>query len=332
MITVFISAFFFLFNYIFNKDIVVEHNYLPRIEASSIADEVITFDLEKDFNTIRDLVITEGNYFITPVERDSDALARSVSKLDKSGKYIEEIYRLNEGEPIYSITYYPTKKNLIISHYRKIVLFNLVNNRVIKEVDFKRDITGLSIFKNSLYVASFENNEKIRTYYLESYDPSNLNLIKTEKTMKYEVSSSGPVRNSSMSLSKDNFYISMGEVNEIYSSADEFKNPVITFKNVYNKKRPYNDIIFSLNQGIIGKFATTGFMHLNKFHVYYYDLKTNEQFLTKIGDSSGIYDDIKGSGMFRTPKFTNSNEYMFSSKKNKLNGKGISVILLKIKS
>lgn len=178
---------------------------------------------------------------------------------------------------------------------------------------------------------SLEVTEKTKTYYLESYDPSNLNLIKIEKTMQYEVGSSGSARFPSMSSSKDEFYISMGEVNEIYSSADEFKNPIITFKNIYNKRPSYNNIIFSLNQGIIGKFTTTGFKHLNNWYVYFYDLKSNKQYLSKTGSDSGLYDDINNSGYY-VPNFTNSNEYMFSSKKDKLNGKGITVILLKIKS
>lgn len=132
MISSFIPLLFTLMSFSTQQDIIVEHNYLDHINASSIADEVITFDLDKDYNIIRDVVITEGNYFITPVEKDSDVLALSVSKLDKSGKYIEEIYRSKQGMPIVNITYDPTKKSLIISHNKKIVLFDVVNNRIVK--------------------------------------------------------------------------------------------------------------------------------------------------------------------------------------------------------
>ncbi len=327
----FISAFFFLFNFYTPQEIVVEHNYLPRIEASSIADEVITFDLEKDYTIIRDLVITQDFYFISPGEEKSKGFSTSISKLDKSGQYLGEIYRSETGSLIIDLAYDPSTKSLIISHNQKIVLLNVVTNKIIKEVEIDKRITRTKIFKSKLYVAGFDYTDDSEIYYLDIYDPLSLKLIETKKEMKYILADKA-FRHSSLSSKGDELFVSMGTVNEIYSSIDDFKKPIITFKNIYTNKPSLGNILFSSNQGLVGKFATTTFKYLNSSYVYFYDLKFNQQYLSKAGDNSGFYDDINNLGFIRNPQFTNSNEYMFSTKKDKLNGKGISIILLKIKS
>ncbi|WP_339757215.1 hypothetical protein [Algoriphagus aquimarinus] len=331
MISAFFPAFFFLFNYIAHQDIIVEHKYLPRIELSSIADEVISFDLEKDYTIIQDLVITEDNYFISPGEIESKGFSTSVSRLDKSGKYLGEIYRSENGSLIIDIAYNASTKMLIISHSQKIVLLNVVTNKIIKEVEIDKRITRTKIFKSKLYVAGFDYTDDSEIYYLDIYDPLSLKLIETKKEMKYVLADKA-FRHSSLSSKGDELFASMGTVNEIYSSADGLKNPIITFKNIYKNKPSLGNILFSSNQGLVGKFATTGFKYLNNYYIYYYDLNAKKQYLSKIGENSGLYDDINNIGHIRNPKFTNSNEYMFTYKKDKLNEKGIKVILLKIKS
>jgi hypothetical protein len=331
MISSFIPLLFTLMSFSGQQDIVVEHNYLDRINASSIADEVIHFNLEKDFTGIQDVVITEDFYFISPGEEKSKGFSTSVSKLDKSGQYLGEIYRSETGSLISDLAYNPLTKSLIISHNQKIVLLNVVTNKIIKEVEIDKRITRTKIFKSKLYVAGHDYTDDSEIYYLDIYDPLSLKLIETKKEMKYAVADKA-FRHSSLSSKGDELFVSMGAVNEIYSSADGFKNPVINFKNIYKNKPANGNILFSSNQGLIGKFATTGFNYLNNWYVYYYDLKAKKQFLSKTGENSGFYDDINKLGFIRNPRFTNSNEYMFSTKKDKLNGKGISVILLKIKS
>lgn len=336
MITAFISAFFLLFNYIAHKDILVEHKYQPRIEASSIAEEVITFDLEKNYSSIHDLVITEKYYFIAPGEYEDKGFPKSVSKLDKSGKYIEEIYRITEnGRSIRDIDYDDNNKRLLITDGNKLITFDIAKNTIIKEVKLDRAIHGVKLFNNKLYVSGCECNEKSKTFYLESYDPTNLKKISVEKEIKYKAEPNKPLdigsRFSSLSINSNHLFLSMGQVNEIYSSEDGFKNPTITFNNIYKNKPSNGNIIFSSNQGVIGKFTTTRFNYLNNWYIYFYDLKSNKQYLSKAGDNSGLYDDISNLGFIRSPHFTNSDEYMFTSKKINSNDEGISVILLKIK-
>lgn len=334
MISLFLPFLLALINFSNPKDIFVEHVYLDRINASAIADDVQLFDLEKDFINIRHMVISKDYYFISPGEEESKGFATSVSKLDKSGKLIKEVYRSKEGGVIQDLAFDPSKNTLYVAHNNKIVTINLTDNSVGKEVKFDKSIHGAKIFNNKLYVASLEVSEKSKSYFLESYDPSSFRLLKLEKEMKYKAENNNSFyasRYPSLSTQDRNLFISMGEVNEIYSSFDGFKAPVISFKNIYKNRPADGKIIFSLRQGMVGKFATTGFSYRNNWYVYFYDLKTNKQYLSKTGDNSGFYDDVNNSG-YITPFFTNSNEYMFSYKRTSSNGPKISIILFKIKS
>ena len=334
MISLILPFLLALLNFHNPKDIVVEHVYLGRINASTIADQVQTFELNKDYINIRHMVISKDYYLISPGEEKSKGFATSITKLDKSGKLIKEIYRSKEGGIIQDLAYDPSKNTLYVAHKNRIVTINLTDNSLGKEFKFDRSILGAKIFNNKLYVASLEVLEKSKSYFLESYDPSSLKLIKLEKEMKYKAENNSSFytsRHPSLSTHDNNLLISMGEVNEIYSSFDGFKEPIINFKNIYKNRPADGKIIFSLRQGMVGKFATTGFSYRNNWYVYFYDLKDNKQYLSKTGESSGFYDDINNSG-YLTPLFTNSNEYMFSYKRTSLNDPKISVILFKIKS
>lgn len=329
MTPAFISIFFFLFNFIVHKDIVVEHNYLPRINASSIADEVTTFELDKDYTFIQDLLITEDHYFITPVGYEDKGFTRSISKLDKSGQYIEEIYR--SKEVINTMTYDSTVGNIIIGFNRGMIIFNTNKNAVVKEVKTDRFITKIKLFKDKLYVAGVQTSGDSEIYYLDLYDAASLKFIETKKEIKYAADERLKTRIPSLSSSNNELFVAMGNINEIYSSRDGFKIPIISFKNIYNNKPKLGNIRFSANQGVVGNFATTIFGYSNNWYVFFYDLDSHKQYLSKTGSNSGLYDDVNRSGYY-SPKFTNSNEYMFSSTKSTTNDNEISVILLKIKS
>ena len=334
MISLILPFLLALLNFSNPKDIFVEHVYIDRINASTIADQVQTFELKKDYINIRHMVISKDYYLISPGEEKSKGFAISVAKLDKAGKFINEIYRSKEGDIIMDLAYDQSKNKLYIAHKNRIVIINLTDNSLEKEFEFERSIHAAKIFNNKLYVASLDVSEKSKSYFLKSYDPSNLKLMNTEKEMKYKAEgnkSFNASRYPSLSTHENNLLISMGEVNEIYSSLDGFKDPVINFKNIYKNRPTDGEIIFSSRQGMIGKFVTTGFNYRNNWYIYFYDLKSNKQYLSKTGDSSGFYDDVNNSG-YITPFFTNSNKYMFSFKRISSNDPKISVILFKIKS
>ncbi|WP_157243497.1 hypothetical protein [Algoriphagus resistens] len=327
----FISILYVIFNYSNQQNIEIKHNYLERINASKVFEDVLIFDLNKDYINIQDLVVAEDFYLIAPGEEDSKGFATSVSKIDKSGKFLEEIYRSSDGSVIQGIAFDSRNELLIVGHINKAVSIDMNNNMVVKEVNFEKPINNLKIFKDELYVSGINYSESSKYYYLESYDPVSLKIISDEKQMKYEVERIKISRPASLSISDQCINVSMGQVNEIYSSSNDFNTPIISLKNMYQDKESQFDIIFSVSQGVIGEFVTTRFNYLNNSFIYFYNLKSNEQYLSKIGESSGFYDDIKNSG-FYTLHFTNSNQYMFSYKKTKLNDGKISVALFKIKS
>ncbi len=320
-----------IFNYLVDQEIVVKHIYLDRINVSSVADDVLIFDLNKDYSNIRHLVISGSFFYISPGEVDYKGFSISVAKLHKSGSFIGEIYRSKDKKLIKSMAYYPEKGMLFVAHNNKILSIDIDEDKVVKEVEVDKSISTIKMFNNKLYVAGFQYTGDSIIYYLDTYDPLSLKLIETKKEMKYVVGESKAFRNSSLSLSNNELFVSMGQVNEIYSSIDEFKKPIITFKNIYKNKPALGNIIFSLNQGIAGKFVTTTFKYLNNNYVFFYDLETDKQYLSRKGENSGFYDDVKNSG-FYAPFLTNSNEYMFSYKKYNTNDNKISIVLFKIKS
>lgn len=308
----------------------VKHIYLDRINASSVSDNVLIFNLNKDYINIRHMVVSENYFYISPGEEDYKGFSISVSKLSKSGSYLGAIYRSKEKKLINSMAHSPERNLLFVAHNNKILTINLYTNKIIKEVELNKSISRILFFKNKLYVTGFQYTDNSEIYYIDTYDPMSLKFIETKKEMKYGVGDK-IFRHSSLSSSNNELFVSMGKVNEIYSSIDGFKNPIISFENLYNKKPSLGNIIFSSNQGLVGKFATTSFKYINDSYIFFYDLKSDKQYLSKNGENSGFYDDVKNSGFYR-PLLTNSNEYMFSYKKININDNKISIVLFKIKS
>jgi hypothetical protein len=330
MMVLFLPYLLCIFNYLVDQEIVVNHIYLDRINASSVADEVLIFNLNKNYINIRHLVVSENNFYISPGEEDYKGFSVSVSKLNKSGSYLGEIYRSKEKKLITGLAYYPEKNLLFVAHNNKILSLDSDKDKVVKEVEVNKSITRIMMFKNKLYVAGFQYTDDSEIYYLDTYDPLSLKLIETKKEIKY-VGSDKTFRHSSLSSSNNELFVSMGRVNEIYSSIDGFKKPIITFENIYKNRPSLGNILFSSNQGLVGKFASTNFKYLNSSYIFFYDLESDKQYLSKKGENSGFYDDVKNSG-FYTPFLTNSNRYMFSYKRSSTNDNKISIALFKIKS
>ncbi|TXD75336.1 YncE family protein [Algoriphagus ratkowskyi] len=330
MMILFLPYLLSIFNYYLNQDIVVEHVYLDGINVSSIADDVLIFELNKDYSNIRHLVLSEDFYYLSPGEIDYKGFSVSVSKLDKAGTFIKEIYRPKDPKLITSLGYYPEKNLLFVAHNKSILSIDTNADKVVREVKVDKSITRILMFKNKLYVAGFEYTDESETYYLDVYDPLSLKLLDTKKEMNY-VAGDKAFRHSSITSNDSELFVAMGTLNEIYSSVDDFKKPVLTFKNIYNNKPSGGNILFSSNQGLVGKFATTYFKYLNSNYFFIYDLKSDKQYLSKKGKNSGFYDDLKNTG-FYSPLLTNSSEYMFSYKKYDTNENKILVVLFKIKS
>ncbi len=321
----------YLFSVIFllnTQKIVIKHKYLDRINISNIADEVLMFELSQKYINIRDLVISNNYLFISPGELANKGFSVSVSRINKLGENFKEIYRSKENKLIRGLAFDNEKNRLFIAHNKEIISIDASTNEIIKEIKTKKNVSKIKVFNNNLYVAGYHIMGESEIYYLDIYDLHDLKLIKTQKEMKYN-DNERSFRNPTFSSNQHELFLSMGKVNEIYTSNDGFRKPIVVFENIYNNKPESGNILFSLNQGLIGKFAITSFKYLNSSYTFLYDMKSNIQYLSKKGQSSGLYDDIKNSG-FHQLFLTNSNEYMFSYKKNK-NGE-ISIFLFKIKS
>lgn len=310
------------------QSIIVKHVYLDRINLSKIADEILILNFSQNFTTIRDLVISKEYYFISPGEPAYKGFSISVFRIDKSGENLMEIYKSKENKIIRSLGFDNAKKILFVGHNKQILSIDTHTNKIIQEKKIDKNILKLRIFQKKLYVAGYRLTNDHEIYYLDTYDPESLAFIETKKEMKYPIQDKS-FRHPTFSSFNDELFLSMGKTNEIYTSKDGFKNPKITFENIYKNKPESGNTLFSLNQGLIGKFAVTSFKYLNDSYIFVYDINLRIQYLSKKGENSGLYDDIKNSGFYE-PNMTNTNEYMFSSKKNK-NDK-ISLAIFKIRS
>jgi hypothetical protein len=155
MIILFLPYLLSILNFFVNQEIVVNHVYLDRINASSVADDVLIFNLNKDYINIRHMVVSENYFYISPGEEEYKGFSISVSKLSKSGSYLGEIYRSKEKKLINSMAHSPERNLLFVAHNNKILTINLYTNKIIKEVELNKSITRILFFKNKLYVAGF---------------------------------------------------------------------------------------------------------------------------------------------------------------------------------
>lgn len=310
------------------QSIIVKHVYLDRINLSKIADEILILKFTQNYTTIRDIIISKEYFFISPGEPAYKGFSVSVVRIDKSGGNLKEIYKSKENNIIRSLGFDNENKTLFVGHNKQIISIDTYTNKIILEKNIDKNILRLRIFEKKLYVAGYRLTKDHEIYYLDTYDSESLNFIETKKEMKYPIQDKS-FRHPTFSSFNDELFLSMGKTNEIYTSKDGFKNPKISFENTYKNKPESGNILFSLNQGLIGKFAVTSFKYLNNSYIFFYDMKLGIQYLSKKGENSGLYDDIKNSGFYE-PNMTNINEFMFSSKKNK--NDEISLAIFKIKS
>lgn len=314
-------------SFFIKQNIIVNHVYLDQIKLSTVADEILILKIFKNYTTIQDLIISEENFFISPGEPAYKGFSVSVIRIDRSGKNLKEIYRSKENKIIRSLGFDNEKKTLFVSHSTQIISIDTYTNKILLEKKIDKNILKIRIFEKKLYVTGYRLTKDHEVYYLDIYDSESLNFIETKKEIKYPIQEKS-FRHPTFSSYNDELYLSIGKTNEIYTSKDGFKNPKITFEYIYKNKPENGNILFSLNQGLVGRFAVTSFKYLNNSYIFFYDQNHSKQYLSKKGENSGLYDDIKYTGFYE-PKMTNINEFMYSSKK--VNNDEISLAIFKIK-
>lgn len=313
-----------------NHEVVVEHKYQNRINASTIADAVKIIDLEKDYHNVSHFVITDDYLIVAPGEEHLKGFSASVVLFTKEGRFIEELYR--DKSIVQGLAYDPVNEQLYIGHADRIAVYDIVNRRQKGELEVKNGLSNVTFADGRIYVGTTKFETGKKTYLIEAYDskdhrPLKVTLEAVYKTGEAHPAASFVARRNSFSGGGGSLYISYGETNDIYSSGNDFKSPVVSFQNLYESSDGALDIFLSSHQGIVGKFATTSFRHKGKHYLLFYDLKDKKQYLSESTDKSGLYDDYNHSG-FYTPKFTNLNSAMYAYA-NK--GKQTSIVLFHIK-
>ncbi len=318
-----------------NTEIQVSHDYLPEIPASSIAEGAQLFTIKGEYLTIRDFLVSDDAYYLTPGEEESKGFATSIIKVNRRGEFLGEIYRSSDGSIIQGIAMDSVRNTLFSIHAKKIAVIDLSTWKVQKVVEFEKGIENAVFFQGKLALTRFEVQKDSKHYYLEMYDPESLKLIQESLKLSFKLEDNPAIKNmarhSSLIENDGELWVSIGEVNDVYSSKNQFKGPIISFSNLYQGRQPSADILFSANQGIVGRFATTGFRYMNHWYTFFYDLKEQKQFLSRVGADSGVYDDFHRSGNYSL-QFTNSGNHLFSYQKPKMNEDSITVILFDIKS
>ncbi|UCS95071.1 hypothetical protein KZP23_08690 [Echinicola marina] len=318
--------FYFLPNNV-KKDIIIEHQYLPRIDASSISDEVKLISMDRDYHNIQSMVITEKSLFISPGEYNKKGFAYSICKLDKAGRFLKEIYRNNE-HLIKDLAFDELENRLLIAHSNSIVIYDISNDKILQSISIQESINNLALFKGKVYTSGISNEFEEKTYFMDSYNAKDLKFEKRHLDLSYESSSINIFNPSTLTINKGELYSAIGEDNVIYSSSDRFQAPVFQFKNLSPGKKGQD--IFSGYRGLVGKYTTTHFSHKNQVFILFYDLTANKQYLSKTGTSAGVFDDFNDSGYYHL-QFTNLSSYMYAFKR-KTSDHNATLALFKIKS
>lgn len=311
------------------QDILVEHKYDKQISASSIADYIELVTLDKFCFNIRHLSIGESYFFISPGEKDFKGFSKSVARFSKQGKFLGEIYR--SDNLIVGLAYNSDKDQLYIGHTQAVVIFDVQQGKHVAEIKTE-GLSNLMYSDDNIFITRTGSGGDSKQYLVEKYNTGNLSRKVTCLDLK--VIADSPMaksifRSGSFSNGKSDLYVSTGETDEIFSSSNDFTKPVVRFRNLHQGNGQAFDILFSTNQGVIGRFATTSFRLKGKKFLLFYDLINKKQFLSEATDTSGVYDDFNNSGNY-VPRFTDSSLYMYSSKNQ--NEKQTTIALFKIKS
>lgn len=311
-------------------DIVIEHKYENRINASAIADAVEIIDLDRYYHNVSHLVVSDEYLIVSPAEENLKGFSASVALFSKEGEFIEELYR--DKNIIQGLAYDPVNEHLYIGHRDRIAVYDVRLRSQKAKFEVKNGLSNIIFFEGRIYSATAKFEPGKKTYLIEAFDSKDYRPLKTPLETVYKAEEAHPAarsvaRRNSFSAGGGSLYVSYSEVNEIYSSDNDFKRPVVSFKNLYQSDDGALDIFMSSNQGIVGKYATTSFRHKRKHYLLFYDLKDRKQYLSESTDKSGLYDDFNHSG-FYTPRFTNLNSHMYAYTKK---GKQTSVVLFNIK-
>ena len=269
----------FAFN---DYDVVVEHRYENRINASSIADAVEVIDLDRDYHNVSHLVIAGEYLIVAPGEEQLKGFAASVALFTKEGRFIEELYR--DKNTIQGLAYDPVNEQLYIGHRETIAVYDLRHRRQKGRFEVKNGLSNISFADGRIYTGTTKFETGKKTYLIEAFDNKDYRQLKGPLETVYKADEAHPAarsvgRRNSFSRGGGSLYISYGETNDIYSSGNGFKSPVVSFQNLYESADGALDIFMSGNQGIVGKYATTSFRHKGKFYLLYYDLKDIKRFL-----------------------------------------------------
>ena len=296
------------------QDIVIEHTYEDRIDASTIADAVEFIDLDRHCFNISHLVIDDKYLIVSPGEEHLKGFSKSVSLYSKEGTFIQELYR--GQNTIVALAYDSGNELLYIAHHIEIVVYDVRQRNQKTRFEVKDIVSNIMFFQGKVYIGTVKHEPEKKTYLIETFDGKNYKPVKTSLETGYDTEKAHPAakavsRRNSFSSGNGSLYVSYGEANDIYASDNEFKRPVVRFKNLYQPGDGIFDIFMSHNQGIIGRFATTSFRSRGRSCLLFYDLKNRKQHLSESTNKSGLYDDFNGSGYY-IPRFTNLNPYMYA--------------------
>jgi hypothetical protein len=124
-------------------EVVVEHKYQNRINASRIANTVEIIDLDQNYHNVSHLIIAGEYIVVAPGEKQLKGFAASVVLFTKEGRFIEELYRdksIGQG-----LAYGPVNEQLYISHGDRIAVYDIVNRRQKGELEVKNGLSNIGV-------------------------------------------------------------------------------------------------------------------------------------------------------------------------------------------
>src|SRR5690554_3738626 len=159
------------------QDIVIEHTYEDRIDASTIADAVEFIDLDRHCFNISHLVIDDKYLIVSPGEEHLKGFSKSVSLYSKEGKFLEELYR---GQNIIvALAYDPGNEHLFIAHHSEIVVYDVRQRNEKTRFEVKDILSNIMFFEGNIYIGTIKHEPEKKTYLIKTFDGMNYKPVKT---------------------------------------------------------------------------------------------------------------------------------------------------------